>query len=50
MLLLLLSVVLRTPLHFCRRCGTAIRMVHHGEHNRSTYWCPACQAEPVPGD
>ncbi len=30
----------------CRRCGTAIRMRHHGEHNRSTYWCPSCQPEP----
>ena len=30
----------------CRRCGTAIRLQHHGEHNRSTYWCPKCQAEP----
>lgn len=29
----------------CRRCGTTIRMRHHGEHNRSTYWCPTCQAE-----
>ncbi len=27
----------------CRRCGTAILMRHHGEHNRSTYWCPTCQ-------
>ena len=27
----------------CRRCGTAIRMRHHGEHNRSTYWFPTCQ-------
>jgi endonuclease-8 len=27
----------------CRRCGTGIRMRHHGEHNRSTYWCPTCQ-------
>jgi len=31
----------------CRRCGTAIRMRHHGEHNRSTYWCPSCQPEPA---
>lgn len=29
----------------CRRCGTAIRMRQHGEHNRSTYWCPSCQPE-----
>ena len=27
----------------CRVCGTPIRMVHHGEQNRSTYWCPRCQ-------
>jgi endonuclease-8 len=33
--------------HPCRRCGTAILLRHHGEHNRSTYWCPRCQA---PGD
>ena len=25
----------------CRRCGTAILLRHHGEHNRSTYWCPS---------
>ena len=31
----------------CRRCGAAIEMRHHGEHNRSTYWCPACQAAPA---
>jgi len=30
----------------CRRCGTAILLRHHGEHNRSTYWCPTCQAAP----
>jgi endonuclease-8 len=30
----------------CRRCGTPIRMVHHGVHNRSTYWCPRCQVRP----
>ena len=30
----------------CRRCGTAILLRHHGEHNRSTYWCPHCQAAP----
>ncbi|WP_157899779.1 Fpg/Nei family DNA glycosylase [Luteitalea pratensis] len=33
----------------CRRCGTAILVRHHGEHNRSTYWCPACQAAPLNG-
>lgn len=30
----------------CRRCGTAIQLRHHGEHNRSTYWCPRCQPSP----
>lgn len=32
----------------CRRCGTAIQLRHHGEHNRSTYWCPRCQPAPGP--
>jgi endonuclease-8 len=27
----------------CRRCGTPIRMTHHGAQARSTYWCPTCQ-------
>ena len=27
----------------CRRCGTPIRMTRHGEHARSSYWCPVCQ-------
>lgn len=27
----------------CPRCGTPIRVVHHGIQNRSTYWCPRCQ-------
>ncbi len=35
--------VYRREGHACRRCGTRILMRHHGEHNRSTYWCPACQ-------
>ena len=30
----------------CRTCGTTIALRHHGEHNRSTYWCPTCQPEP----
>ncbi len=30
----------------CRRCGTPVRMRRHGEHNRSTYWCPCCQPAP----
>jgi endonuclease-8 len=29
----------------CRRCGAPIRLRHHGEHNRSTYWCPRCQPD-----
>ena len=33
----------------CRRCGTAILLRHHGEHNRSTYWCPTCQPAPLQG-
>ena len=28
----------------CRRCGTPIRMQRQGEQQRSTYWCPRCQA------
>ena len=31
----------------CRRCGSTIQMRHHGEHNRSTYWCPSCQPAPA---
>jgi endonuclease-8 len=30
----------------CRRCGTPVRMAHHGVHARSTYWCPRCQRPP----
>lgn len=33
----------------CPRCGTPIRMVHHGVQNRSTYWCPRCQAPGATG-
>jgi endonuclease-8 len=28
----------------CRRCGTTIRARGQGDDNRTTYWCPACQA------
>jgi endonuclease-8 len=28
----------------CRRCGTPIRARGQGDDNRTTYWCPACQA------
>jgi endonuclease-8 len=39
----------------CRRCGTPIALRHHGDHNRSTYWCAKCQPRPEgaiepPGD
>lgn len=27
----------------CLRCATPIRMRHHGDQARSTYWCPVCQ-------
>ncbi|HEX2577473.1 MAG TPA: zinc finger domain-containing protein, partial [Aquihabitans sp.] len=33
----------------CPRCGTPIRMVHHGLQNRSTYWCPRCQPPGATG-
>jgi len=28
----------------CRRCDTPIRARGQGDDNRTTYWCPACQA------
>jgi endonuclease-8 len=28
----------------CRRCGTPIRSRGQGDDNRTTYWCPSCQA------
>lgn len=27
----------------CPVCATPVKMVRHGEQNRSTYWCPRCQ-------
>ncbi len=27
----------------CRRCGTIIRALRHGDLPRTTYWCPTCQ-------
>jgi endonuclease-8 len=27
----------------CARCGTPIQRTLHGQHARSTYWCPRCQ-------
>jgi endonuclease-8 len=29
----------------CRRCGTPIRHLEQGEHDRVTFWCPSCQPE-----
>ncbi len=34
----------------CRRCGTAVRGRRQGDHARSTYWCPTCQAARAPVD
>jgi endonuclease VIII len=28
----------------CRRCGTLVRAHGQGDDNRTTYWCPECQA------
>jgi endonuclease-8 len=28
----------------CPRCGARIRARGQGDDNRTTYWCPACQA------
>ena len=28
----------------CRRCGTIIKARGQGDDNRTTYWCPTCQA------
>jgi endonuclease VIII len=28
----------------CPRCGATIRQRGQGEHNRLTFWCPACQS------
>ena len=28
----------------CQRCGTRIRARGQGDDNRTTYWCPGCQA------
>jgi endonuclease-8 len=28
----------------CRRCGARLRARGQGDDNRTTYWCPACQA------
>jgi endonuclease VIII len=28
----------------CRRCNTLVRARGQGDDNRTTYWCPSCQA------
>jgi endonuclease-8 len=33
----------------CRKCGTSIEMRKMGLDARSTYWCPNCQRQLVPG-
>lgn len=33
----------------CPRCGTPIRMRRQGDQQRSTYWCPRCQAPGAAG-
>jgi endonuclease VIII len=35
--------VYRRARQACPRCGTSIRSRGQGEHNRTAYWCPACQ-------
>lgn len=32
----------------CRRCGGAIKVLHHGEASRVAYWCPECQTGHAP--
>jgi endonuclease-8 len=34
--------------HICRRCGGEIASRGQGEDNRTTYWCPRCQAGKAP--
>jgi endonuclease-8 len=31
----------------CRHCRTPVQRAVHGEHARSTYWCPGCQPAPA---
>jgi endonuclease VIII len=33
----------------CRACGTPILSLGQGDANRTTYWCPTCQARPMAG-
>ena len=32
----------------CLRCGTIVRSRGQGDHNRTAYWCPGCQAGASP--
>lgn len=32
----------------CRACGGPVSSARHGDLQRSTYWCPACQPPPGP--
>lgn len=32
----------------CFQCGSAVRMRRQGDAGRSTYYCPRCQAGPMP--
>jgi endonuclease VIII len=32
----------------CSRCGTIVRSRGQGDHNRTAYWCPGCQAGAGP--
>ena len=34
--------------HVCPRCGGRISSRGQGDENRTTYWCPACQAGKAP--
>ena len=34
----------------CRRCGTAIQTDRRGDHDRQTFWCPACQPVKIPAN
>jgi len=38
--------VYRRAKNQCFECGTRIQMIRQGKQNRSTYFCPRCQAKP----
>jgi formamidopyrimidine-DNA glycosylase len=38
------DLTLHSHLRPCRRCGTPIAARGQGDDNRTTYWCPRCQA------